>query len=130
MSTTAQQMMVDARAEVPFIGAQAGADELAKGALLVDIREPEEWLHGHIDGSVPAVRGYLEFFADPTSPRHKEGLDPSRRTIVVCASGARASLAAVTLKQLGYTDVAVLDGGLKAWLAAGLPTTEHEYAGI
>ena len=130
MGTTAKQMMIDARAQVPFVGAKDAADELAAGAVLLDIREPEEWLHGHIDGSVPAVRGYLEFFADPTSPRHKEGLDPSRRTIVVCASGARASLAALTLKELGYEDVAVLDGGLKAWTDAGLPTTEHEYSGI
>ena len=52
------------------------------------------------------------------------------RTIVVCASGARASLAALTLKTMGYEDVAVLDGGLKAWTDAGLPTNEHEYAGI
>ena len=42
----------------------------------------------------------------------------------------RASLAALTLKDMGYDDVAVLDGGLKAWTAAGLPTNEHEYAGI
>jgi rhodanese-related sulfurtransferase len=98
--------------------------------LLVDVREPEEWQHGHIDGSVPAPRGLLEFFADPASPRHKQALDPSRRMIVVCASGARASLAAVTLKTMGYHDVAILDGGLKGWTEAGLPTNEHEYAGI
>ena len=46
----------------------------------------------------PGPRGLLEFFADPTSPRHKEALDPARRAIVVCASGARASLAALTLR--------------------------------
>jgi rhodanese-related sulfurtransferase len=72
----------------------------------------------------------LEFFADPTSPRHKEPLDPSRRVIVVCASGARATLAAATLKDMGYEDVVVLDGGLKGWTDAGLPTNEHEYSGI
>jgi rhodanese-related sulfurtransferase len=43
---------------------------------------------------------------------------------------ARAALAAATLLDMGYTDVAVLDGGLTAWQAAGLPTTEHTYAGI
>ena len=74
--------------------------------------------------------GLLEFFADPTSPRHKQPLDPGRRVIVVCASGARASLAALTLKTMGYGDVAILDGGLKGWTEAGLPTNEHEYAGI
>lgn len=50
--------------------------------------------------------------------------------IVVCASGARASLAALTLKTMGYQDVAILDGGLKGWTEAGLPVGEHEYAGI
>ena len=50
--------------------------------------------------------------------------------IVVCASRARAALAAVTLREMGYEDVAVLDGGLKAWTDAGLPTNEHEYSGI
>ena len=44
--------------------------------------------------------------------------------------GAGAALAAVTLKEMGYDDVAVLDGGLKAWIDAGLPTNDHEYSGI
>ena len=79
---------------------------------------------------MPAPRGLLEFFADPTSPRHKDALLPGGRTIVVCASGARATLAALTLKNMGYEDVAVLEGGLKAWMDAGLPTCEHEYSGI
>ena len=43
---------------------------------------------------------------------------------------ARASLAALTLKTMGYEDVAILDGGLKAWTEAGLPTNKHEYSGI
>ena len=107
------------------------AEEAAAGAaVLLDVREAEEWQHGHIEGAVPAPRGLVEFFADPTSPRHKEALDPAGRVIVVCASGARAALAALTLKDMGYEDVAVLDGGLKAWTAAGLPTNEHEYSGI
>ena len=114
-----------------FRRTKAAADELASGAAVaVDVREPEEWQHGHIDGSVPAPRGLLEFFADPTSPRHKDALDPAKRTIVVCASGARATLAALTLKNMGYEDVAVLEGGLKGWTDAGLPTNEHEYSGI
>lgn len=124
------QMIDEARAQVGLVAPLKAADERGSSAVFVDVREPEEWQHGHIDGSVPAPRGLLEFFADPTSPRHKEALDPGRRVIVVCASGARAALAALTLKTMGYGDVAVLDGGLKAWIAAGLPTNEHEYAGI
>ena len=130
MTKTAMQMIVDARAQVDTVEPKEAADEVDDGAVIVDVREPEEWQHGHVDGSVPAPRGLLEFFADPTSPRHKDQLDPGRRTIVLCASGARAALAALTLKDMGYQDVAVLDGGIKAWTAAGLPTNEHEYADV
>ena len=130
MTKTAMEMIGEARAQVGIVEPTEAGDELNSGAVIVDVREPEEWQHGHIDGSVPAPRGLLEFFADPTSPRHKDALDPRTRTIVLCASGARASLAALTLKTMGYEDVAILDGGLKAWTEAGLPTNEHEYAGI
>ena len=130
MSKTAMQMIGEARAQVPLVEAKEAANELDSGAVLVDVREPEEWQHGHINGSVQAPRGLLEFFADPTSPRHKDQLDPSGRVIVLCASGARASLAALTLKTMGYQDVAILDGGLKGWTEAGLPVGEHEYSGI
>jgi len=130
MTKTAMQMIGEARAQVGTVAPKEAADELDSGAVLIDVREPEEWQHGHISGSVPAPRGLLEFFADPTSPRHKDQLDPGRRMIVVCASGARASLAAATLKTMGYSDVAILDGGLKGWTGAGLPVNEHEYAGI
>lgn len=124
------QMIDEARAQVGLVVPVEAADELGSGAVFLDVREPEEWQHGHIDGSVPAPRGLLEFFADPTSPRHKPALDPNQRVIVVCASGARASLAALTLKTMGYSDVAVLDGGLKSWIEAGLPTNKHEYSDI
>ena len=62
----------------------------------------------------------LEFYADPTSAYHRSEFDPSRRTILYCASGGRSALAADMLQALGYIRVAHLDGGLKAWQAAGL----------
>ena len=131
MTKTAVELITAAKAQVGAVAPKDAAEELAKGAsVFVDVREPEEWQHGHIDGSVPAPRGLLEFFADPTSPRHNEALDPRRRVIVVCASGARATLAATTMQDMGYEDVVVLEGGLKGWTGAGLPTNEHEYSGI
>ena len=130
MSKTAMEMILEARTQVSLVDPKDAARELENGAVVVDVREPEEWQHGHLDHSVSAPRGLLEFFADPTSPRHKAALDPQTRTIVLCASGARAALAALTLQTMGYDDVAVLEGGLKAWTAAGLPTNEHEYTGI
>jgi rhodanese-related sulfurtransferase len=131
MSKGVMQMIMDAKSRVGSATAAETAERLRAGsAVVVDVRQSTEWDHGHIDGSVPAPRGLLEFFADPTSPRHVEALDPDRPMIVVCHSGARAALAAATLQDMGFADVSILDGGLTAWLDAGLPVTEHEYAGI
>ena len=85
-----------------------------------DLREPSERTeHGALPGAIHAPRGMLEFYADPSSPYHREGLDPARRTILYCASGGRSALAADTLSQLGYTNVAHLDSGFNGWKAAG-----------
>ncbi len=131
MSKSAMEMIQEARAQVGTVASKDAAGELSSGhAVFLDVREPEEWQHGHIEGSVPAPRGLLEFFADPASPRHKQQLDPDGRVIVICASGARASLAAATLEAMGYGNVAILEGGLKGWTSAGLPLGEHEYSGI
>jgi rhodanese-related sulfurtransferase len=63
----------------------------------------------------------LEFYADPTSPYHRAEFEPARRLILHCAAGGRSALAADTLQQMGYTDVAHLDGGFTAWKQAGRP---------
>lgn len=90
------------------------------GATLIDIREKEELSQtGKIPGSVHAPRGMLEFYADETLPYHKPEFDKSKRIILHCASGGRSALAAATLKQMGYENVAHLDGGIKAWKEAG-----------
>lgn len=91
------------------------------GVTIVDIREPSEVASsGTIPDALRVPRGLLEFKADPTSPVHDASLDPGCRTILYCASGGRSALAAATLQELGYVDVAHLDGGFVAWTDAGL----------
>jgi rhodanese-related sulfurtransferase len=90
-----------------------------KDVLLVDLREPNETRDGVIAGAVLAPRGMLEFNADPSTPYHLAGFDRSRRVILYCGSGARSALGAKTLQELGYTDVAHLARGFKAWKEAG-----------
>jgi rhodanese-related sulfurtransferase len=123
-SKTAAQLVAEARQRVEHLTPDQVAAEVAQGnALLVDLRESEERAQqGTIPGAVHAPRGMLEFYADPGSPYHRPEFDPQRRVILHCASGGRSALAADTLRQLGYTDVAHLDGGLKAWCEAGRPT--------
>jgi rhodanese-related sulfurtransferase len=123
---TAAEMVAEAKKRVENLTADETARELAQGdALLVDVREPGERAeNGSIAGAVEAPRGMLEFWADPTSPYHREEFQPDRRIIFHCASGGRSALAAATLENLGYKRVAHLDGGLKAWKEAGRPVQE------
>ena len=65
----------------------------------------------------------LEFWADPSSPYHRDEFLPERRIILHCASGGRSALAANTLQELGYSNVAHMDGGIKAWNASRRPVT-------
>jgi rhodanese-related sulfurtransferase len=123
------EMLGEARASVAFETVAATAEALAEGtALVVDVRQSDEFAACRIDGSIQAARGLIEFIADPASPRHAPEFDPERRTIVVSASGARAALAAATLQSMGFLDVSVLDGGLAAWIAAGGPVAAREYS--
>ena len=125
MTTSAREMVAQANATIDVLTPQEAQQELAGGnAVLLDVREPVEWEH-HIEGAVQVPRGVLEFVADPASPKHRPELDPARRLIVYCNSGGRAALAAVTMKSLGFRDVASIKGGFTAWRDAGLPTTEH-----
>jgi rhodanese-related sulfurtransferase len=96
------------------------AELMSEDALLVDLRELEELReHGTISGAIHAPRGMIEFYADPISAFHRAEFDPQRRIILFCSSGSRSALAAGALESLGYSRVAHLAGGLRAWRIAG-----------
>lgn len=119
---TAAELVQEARTTIDNLTPDQVQAEVERGdAVLVDVRDTPELAAGVIPGSIHASRGMLEFHADPASPYHKAELDPARRVILHCASGGRSALAAQTLKTLGYTNVGHLDGGFKAWQAAGKP---------
>ena len=87
--------------------------------LLVDVRDQaERERDGAIPDSVHVSRGLLEFKADPESPLYEPALRPDRRIILYCGSGGRSALAAKTLHDMGYSDVASLAGGYAAWRKA------------
>ena len=68
----------------------------------------------------------FEFRADPTSSYHQAPLDPSRRVVLHCAAGGRSALAAATLQDMGYGNVAHLEGGFTAWKDAGRPRWSND----
>ncbi|KMQ72585.1 rhodanese-like domain-containing protein [Chryseobacterium koreense] len=119
---TATELVQEAKQQIENLTPLQVKKELEKdGTVLIDIRESEELKqNGKIPGSVHAPRGMIEFYADPSLPYHKPEFDKTKRIILQCASGGRSALASQTLKQMGYENVAHLDGGLNAWKDAGL----------
>lgn len=121
MSTTSAEMVHAAREAIENLSVEEFDRERAR-AVVVDLREAEEWhAYGMIPGAVAVSRGMLEFAADPESPFYKPALQRDARILLYCQAGARSALAGRTLREMGFENVAHLDGGFKAWAEAGMP---------
>lgn len=121
------EQVAEAKATVESLSTDQVAVELETGAaVLVDLREPTETAKGVIPGAVRAPRGMLEFHADPSTPYHLASLDPARRTILYCASGARSALGVRALQDLGYSDVVHMGAGFKGWAEENRPVALPE----
>lgn len=119
---TVADLVTEARARVENLSVEQFEKEIEAGATVVDLREPGELeAGGRVPGAVHIPRGMIEFRGDPTSTYHDPALDPSRRTLLYCATGGRSALAAEALRALGYDDVAHLEGGFKSWVEAERP---------
>lgn len=122
----AAEMVAEAKQRVENLSPEQVAQEMEQGkVVLIDLRESEERSQqGVIPNALHAPRGMLEFYADATTPYHRAEFDPEQRIVLHCASGGRSALAADTLQQMGYTRVAHLDGGIKAWKERGYPVEQ------
>jgi rhodanese-related sulfurtransferase len=91
------------------------------GAILVDVRDIRELSRdGRISGAVHAPRGMLEFWFDPSSEYHREVFaDSDTRYVLFCALGWRSALAAKSLKDMGFENIAHVEGGFAALRDAG-----------
>lgn len=117
--STTRERVVAARAGIENLTPADLTRELSGGdVVVVDVREPCETSEGIIPSALRIPRGVLEFRAES---HHGAEMHPDRRVVLYSGSGVRSALAACTLQGLGYRDVAHLDGGLRAWIAAGGP---------
>lgn len=122
MTKSVQEMLAAANAAVPRLTPDQVREKLAAGALLVDVRDPNEVAaSGKIAGALAISRGMLEFRADPASQYHMPALRKDVPVLTYCASGGRSALAGKTLRDFGYGDV-YNAGGFKDLAEAGLPT--------
>ena len=126
VNKSATDLVKEAKQGIENLSADQVNEELQNSNVtLIDIRESEELKqNGRIAGAVHAPRGMLEFYADASLPYHKPEFDKNKRIILHCASGGRSALAVTTLKQMGFENVAHLDGGIKAWNESGREVVE------
>lgn len=121
---SAKTLVDQAKAQVRSLTLTQTQKLLAEdSALLIDIRDVRELQKlGKIPGAVHAPRGMLEFWADPQSPYHRAEFATDKTLVLYCASAWRSALAAKTLQDMGFDNVAELEGGFSAWVEAGLQT--------
>ena len=96
---------------IPTVSVDQVPDPLPEGLAVLDVREPVEWHHGHVDGALHIPLSELPA---------RVGEVPAEQTLVVCRVGGRSAQAVMWLQQQGY-DVVNLDGGMLDWAAAGRP---------
>lgn len=120
---TVQDLVAAAKGRIREIDITELESVRARGAVLIDVREPGEFAEGRIPGAVNIPRGVLEFEVDghPAVNCHKDPALAHREQPIVlnCRSGARSALAAAALRDLGFLEPLSLSGGFMAWAAAG-----------
>lgn len=88
------------------------------GLVVLDVRTPDEYAEGHLPGAT-----LVDFNAPDFADRLGE-LDPEVPYLLYCRSGNRSAQARAMMEQLGFADVADVDGGIVAWAGAGLPVEQ------
>jgi len=114
MSPSGAEVLRQIKSRIDEVDPAAAREQLSNGAVVVDVREPEEWATGHIPGAKHVPKSYLE--------SRIEGAVPDRldHVILYCASGNRSAWAARTLiEDLGYEHVESMTGGFTLWKDRG-----------
>jgi rhodanese-related sulfurtransferase len=110
------QLLAEAAATVPFIALKELDAQIARrknDLVVLDVREKDAFISGHIPGARHLPRGQLELRVNEEFP------DPTLRIVTYCEFGKISTLAAATLRELGFSRAVALDGGMKAWRDGG-----------
>ncbi|HWS25821.1 MAG TPA: molybdopterin-synthase adenylyltransferase MoeB, partial [Xanthomonadales bacterium] len=110
-----EERLLKLREEMARVDVHEALRRQRRGAVLLDVREAAEWAQGSPPDALQIARSGLEFEIEQRLP------DRGREILLLCAAGSRALLCADTLARFGYQQIAVVDGGMRAWLAAQLP---------
>ena len=105
-------LVAEAKSRIKEVTPSEAMADTSENLVYMDCREPQEYNLGHIPGAVFIPRGQMETKIEAVIPRDK-------KVVIYCATGNRSALAAVTLMQMGYTDVASMSEGFRGWVNAG-----------
>jgi molybdopterin/thiamine biosynthesis adenylyltransferase/rhodanese-related sulfurtransferase len=115
MGKTSKNILDEARKDVQQIDIEQARRMLEQGAVIIDVRESDEWRQGHIPQAIGIPRGFLELRVEEKVPDRKTPV------IMQCAVGTRSAYASRAMRELGYENVYNLTGGFNAWKDRGLP---------
>ena len=114
-----EKLVADAKKHITEISPQDAAAKSQSGeAVIVDVREKDEWDEEHIPNATHLSRGTIELDIEEKVP------DVNALIVCHCGGGGRSALAAESLQRMGYKNACSMAGGFKAWKAAGLPTAK------
>jgi rhodanese-related sulfurtransferase len=119
-STEFLVLVHDAKSRVNETDVDGARELVANGAVLIDVREDNEYAAGHAEGARHMGRGVIERDIVQTYP------DKSTEIVLYCGGGYRSALAADNLQKMGYTNVISMDGGWAAWQESGAPVELSE----
>jgi len=114
MSPSGAEVLRQIKSRIDEVDPAAVREQVGNGAVIVDVREPEEWSAGHIPGAIHVPKSYLESRIEGAIP------DREKHVVLYCASGNRSAWAARTLiEDLGYAHVESMTGGFTLWKDRG-----------
>ncbi len=116
-ATVVKDWVAKAKAEIKKVTpaeVKAAIDKKEK-AIILDVRDPDEYKAGHLPGAIHVSRGKLEFTIWDKIP------DKTAKIYVYCLTAARSALATKTLNDLGYKNAVLMDAHFEEWIKAGYP---------
>lgn len=108
---TRDDLLTQAREQIIVVDALRAETLVQQGAIVLDVREPAEFQAGHLHNAQNVPRGVLEFKVGD----HPALNDQDAAILIYCKNGGRSTLAAATLKQMGFSNVEMLAGGFDGW---------------